>query len=51
MIDGEALREVRDMRKGRRELAKLIAECEREAEVRTAAVEATLVENLRQLDA
>jgi hypothetical protein len=51
LIDVDALWEVKDIRKGRRELAKLIAECEREAEVQIAAVEATLVENLRQLDA
>jgi hypothetical protein len=50
-LDYDALREVIEIRKVRRETAKVIEEWEREANVQIAAIEAKLAKDLRELDA
>ena len=50
-LDDDALREVIEIRNVRRETAKLVEEWERKANLQIAAIEAKLVEDLRELDA
>jgi hypothetical protein len=49
-VNYEAARQVKAFRKGRRDIASLVEECEREADMKIAAIEANLIEELLKLD-
>nr|WP_246410465.1 MobA/MobL family protein [Granulicella aggregans] len=49
-VNSEAARQVRAIRKERRDIASLVEECEREADMKIAALEANLIAELLKLD-